>query len=164
MKKVLCVIAALFMLCSLSQAQTEQSSGRRTFWLGVNGDFGVVNTHASDGLLDGVFGVTLNTAISINRMIAVGPYFTFDIFNGDPAPFGGVIAKLTFPNNSAVFAGYGLGVLEEDYYNKKSLYNQFRVGLKFRRSLFITGSYLVGEYKGGTIGLGFSFGGKPRKK
>ena len=164
MKKSLCIILALFVLFNLAQAQTEQTSNRRTFWLGVNADFGAFNLHMGDGLLDGIYGVTLNSAVSINNTFAVGPYLSMDIFNADPAPFGGVLAKMTFPNNSAIFAGYGLGVIELDFWGKHVLCHQFRVGLKFRRSFFLSGSYMRGEYNGAAIGLGFSFGGKPRKK
>ena len=164
MKRKLLFVLVLFFLCNVAQAQSEVPTTRRTFWAGINGNFGVLDLEMGDDLLDGIYGVTLNTAISINNRFAVGPYFSYNIFNEDPAPFGGLIVKLTFPNNFAVFGGYGLGRIEQDYYSKFSLYNEFRVGYKFRRSFFITGSYWVGEHRGGTVGIGFSFGGKPKMR
>ena len=164
MKRKLFLIVVLLAFLGIPMAQSQETMERRTFWLGFNLDFGAVNLHMGDGLLDGIYGVTVSSAIPINKSFAVGPYATLDIFNEDPAPFAGVIAKYSFRNNSAVFVGYGLGLLEQDYYNKISLYNQLRVGLKSRRSLFLTGSYLFGEYKGATFGVGFSFGGKLKKQ
>lgn len=164
MKRKLFFLVPLLVFLGMAQAQSQETEGRRTFWLGLNVDFGAVNLHMPDGLLDGIYGLTLNTAISINNSFSVGPYVSLDIFNEDPAPFGGVIAKYSFPNNAAVFVGYGLGFLEQDYYDKISLYNQLRVGLKTKRSFFLTGTYLFGEYKGATFGLGFSFGGKIKKQ
>lgn len=163
-KRVLILTMVLLSFCMTMQAQDTETKGRRTFWFGFNGDFGAINLHMSDGLLDGIYGLTLNSAISINNLVAVGPYVSFNIFNEDPAPFAGLITKLTFTHNWAVFGGYGVGFIGQDYYARYILMHQIRLGIKFPHTFFLTGSYLFGEYRGATIGLGFSFGGKPKKR
>ena len=163
-KRVLVLAMVLLSFCMTMQAQDTETKGRRTFWFGFNADFGALNLHMSDGLLDGIYGLTLNSAISINNLVAVGPYVSFEIFNEDPAPFAGLLAKLTFAHNWAVFGGYGLGVIEQDYYGRYLMLNQVRLGLKFPHTFFLTGSCLFGEYRGATVGLGFSFGGRERRK
>lgn len=163
-KQVLILALVLLSFCMTMQAQDTETKGRRrTFWFGINGNFGGINRFASYGLWDGLFGVTLNTAVSINNTIAVGPYVVVDSFlSEDIAPFAGILTKITFPNDMAFLASYGLGYGEGLYENR--LYNQYRIGFKFKYTLYVTGSYLSGEYKGATVGLGFSFGGRKRNR
>ena len=163
-KRVLVLVMILLSFWMTMQAEDTGTKGRRTFWFGFNADFGALNLHMPDGLLDGIYGLTLNSAISITNLIAVGPYVSAEIFNEDFAPFAGLLAKLTFPHNWAVFGGYGVGVIEQDYYGRYVVLNQGRVGLKFPHTLFLTGSCLFGEYRGATVGLGFSFGGREKRK
>ena len=136
MKKRLLVLFLLLLSIGLvAQAQDTETSGRRTFWFGINGNFGGIDTDAPYELLDGVFGITLNTAISINNFIAVGPYVSADVFlSEDLAPFGGIMAKLTFKNNMAFLASYGVGYAEG--IEVGHLYNEYRLGFKFKYTVF----------------------------
>ena len=64
--------------------------------------------------------------------------------------------KYTLPNNSSIIAGLGYGSVNE----QGSFY--LRAGYKTRKSFFVTGETLIGDGIGFGVGLGFSFGGKPR--
>jgi len=106
-------------------------------------------------------------AFSVSDIVAIGGRFGLTIGeywygSGWETVMGLLIGpevKITFPNNSAVIAGFGFGAV-----NGNGAMYPLRVGYKTKRSFFVTSELLIsGGDIGFGIGLGFSFGGKRRQ-
>ena len=139
-------------------------SSRRSPWFGISAEVGVFDEDEFFG------GVNLDMAFSVTDFFAIGGRFGImmwnyeyhDLFYTSTGTSTGFLVgpevKLTFPNNSAVIAGLGGGMVCDEgvFY--------LRAGYKTRKSFFVTSEILTnGDEIGFGIGLGFSFGGKRRE-
>lgn len=139
-------------------------SSRRSPWFGISAEVGVFDEDELFG------GVNLDMAFSVNDHFAIGGRFGImmwnyeyhDLFYSNSEIHTGILVgpevKLTFPNNSAVIAGLGGGMVCDEgvFY--------LRAGYKTRKSFFITSEILTnGDEVGIGFGLGFSFGGVRRE-
>lgn len=121
---------------------------KRSPWFGISAELGV-NGEAFGGL-------NLDMAFSINKTFAIGG--RFGLTTGEAmGVLVGPEVKITFPNNSAIIAGFGGGSVNEDgvFY--------FRAGYKLKNAWFFTAETMFGDAGVGIgVGAGLSFGGKLR--
>lgn len=139
----------------------------RSPWFGISAEVGALRLDDIE-YAKAFGGVNLDMAFSINNTFAVGgrlgvmfgEYWDGYYYYGEHRMgiLVGPEVKITFPNNSAVFAGIGGGSVCGDgvFF--------LRAGYKTRKSFFLTTELLTeGNDVGFGFGLGFSFGGKIRK-
>lgn len=145
-----------------------ESRETRSPWFGINAEF---------VMLDGFCGgPNLDMAFSINKTVAIGAriglllgfhYTSTTTYDGngyleeksvgiDPSFLVGPEVKITFPNNSAVIASLGGGMV--NWHGIAFL----RAGYKIKKSFYFTAEALMGNRFGFGVGFGFSFGGKKR--
>lgn len=124
---------------------------KRSPWFGISAEVGMTD--------EPFCGINLDMDFSINESIAIGARVGVTYDEWGAGFLVGPEMKYTFKNNSAIIAGFGGGIITALFVGN------LRVGYKTRKSFFITVDALTdGEVFGGGIGLGFSFGGKPRKQ
>lgn len=145
----------------------------RTPWLGISAEFG----YCSDFL----FGLNFDMAFSINKSFAVGGrlgvisgskkteeysysyggYYSYHESSSSKS-FGFLIGpevKFTYPENNALLVSCGPGLVNGNF----AFFLRF--GYKTKKPFFITAETLSDfDNFGGGIGIGWSFGGKTRKK
>lgn len=151
----------------------EPKGDTRTPWLGISAEFG----YCSDFL----FGLNFDMAFSINKSFAVGArlgvisgskkteeysysyggYYSYHESSSSKS-FGFLIGpevKFTYPENNALLVSCGPGLVNGNF----AFF--FRFGYKTKKPFFITAETLSDfDNFGGGIGIGWSFGGKTRKK
>lgn len=131
----------------------REPSIRRSPWFGISAEVGVFDEDEPFG------GINLDMAFSVNDFLAIGGRIGIMVDEDfEQGIMVGPEVKLTFPNNSAVIAGLGGGMVCDEgvFY--------LRAGYKTRKSFFVTSEILTnGDEIGFGIGLGFSFGGKRRE-
>ena len=149
-----------------------EPKGKRSPWFGISAEAGIID--------DFFGGINFDIAFSISNSFALGArigmfygsydyYFYYNYYDNygyhqgaeyyHKSTLGFLIGpdfKYTLPNNSSIIAGLGYGSVNE----QGSFY--LRAGYKTRKSFFVTGETLIGDGIGFGVGLGFSFGGKPR--
>lgn len=140
-------------------------SGKRSPWFGISLEAGA--TGLSDIEMASPFGgINLDMAFSVSNTVAIGGRLGLMIGEywygyGWETVMGFLVGpdvKFTFPNNSAVIAGFGFGAV-----NGSGAMYPLRLGYKTRKSFFVTSELLIsGGDVGFGVGLGFSFGGKNR--
>lgn len=133
----------------------------RSPWFGISAEFG----YCSDFL----YGLNFDMAFSLNESFAVGARLGMisgskktEGYHGYYSSTGFLLGpeiKITYPENNAFLVSCGLGLVN-DYFAYS-----LRFGYKTKKSFFITAEGLSdGDNLGGGIGIGWSFGGKLRKK
>lgn len=147
----------------------------RSPWFGISAEFG----YCSDFL----YGLNFDMAFSLNESFAVGArlgvisgskkteeeyyyYGYYDYYGYSESSTSQSIGfllgpeiKITYPENNALLVSCGPGLVNDNF----SYFCRF--GYKTKKSFFITAEGLSdGDNFGGGIGIGWSFGGKLRKK
>lgn len=146
--------------------------GKRSPWFGIGVEVGG---------LDGVYGgANLDMAFSFNDFFALGghldinigtaysyeQYWTYNGYYNDyyysessyttVGVMVGPEAKLTFSGNNALLFSIGGGLTAD------CGVGYLMIGYKTKKSFYITTKLLYGELMGGSLGCGFSWGGKRR--
>lgn len=148
---------------------------KRNPWFGVGGE---VVAYFGEETSDWDFvsgGLNFDMAFSTNASYAIGAHFDFNVGNysyehyetnasGDMhyvkyietgvGIMAGPELKFTFSGNNAVLVSAGGGAFSGEGYAF------FMLGYKTRKSFYITTKAIVGDGFGGTVGCGFSWGGK----
>lgn len=146
----------------------------RSPWFGISAEFG----YCSDFL----YGLNFDMAFSLNESFAVGArlgvisgskkteeeyyyygYYGYGYSESSTSQSIGFLLgpeiKITYPENNALLVSCGPGLVNDNF----SYFCRF--GYKTKKSFFITAEGLSdGDNFGGGIGIGWSFGGKLRKK
>ena len=128
----------------------KETGTTRSPWFGISAEVGRTISGESFG------GVNLDMAFSINKTVALGA--RIGVLFEEVGFLLGPEVKITFPNNSAILASLGGGMVNE------CGVAYFRAAYKTRKSVFFTTETLLGETIGAGIGIGFSFGGKLRNR
>ncbi len=150
-----------------------EPKGKRSPWFGVSVEAGILE-HFFAGLnLDMAFSISNSFALGARIGAFYGSYeeshsysyydyywgYTYNTYTESKSTIGFLIGpdfKFTFPNDAAIIAGLGYGSVN----NQGAVY--VRAGYKTKKSFFVTAETLVGDFVGAGVGIGFSFGGKPR--
>lgn len=148
------------------------TSAKRSPWVGISGEVGMIG-YEDIGFYGGL---NIDMDFSLNSTFAIGGrlglslgqhYYGYEYYSYDRYYYYwdeysavgfllGPEIKITFPNNSAIIAGVGGGMVADwgTFY--------IQAGYKFKRSFYLTAEALLGEGSGFGVGAGFSFGGKRR--
>lgn len=157
------------------------TSAKCSPWIGISGEVGMMDNEFFGGAnIDMTF--SINDRVSVGGRLGLmygtvhfEDYYKepFDEWHGTTHSWGerihyytveeesvgfllGPEMKITFPNNSAILASLGGGVV--NFCGTAYL----RAGYKFKKSFYLSAEALIGDGVGFGVGAGFSFGGKRR--
>lgn len=148
----------------------------RPTWFGVSLDAGVDDVFYHNKGDDGKEAYLYSAGLAADLSFPIFNWFSFGPYVGINAiPYSdgnilyrynaGGMMKITFHNNFGFLLGVGIIALNAQ------ITPQIRGGIKFKSPIFMTWSFNPGDYSygsahfygGGTIGIGFSLGGKLKK-